>query len=100
MHNYIVNASIQLLPIVQDKHPYEWVDEAIMVIQQSGVKYKIGPFATVIEGTYQQVMEVLHQVNEHLVETGCNEWITSFQLNMRSSTDITANEKLAKFISQ
>ena len=97
MHNYIINASIQILPIVQDKHPYEWVDEAIFIIQRSGVKYKIGPFATVVEGTYKQVMEVVHAINEHLVAEGCNEWITSVQLNMRSQSDITANEKVSKF---
>ena len=66
MHNYIVNASIQILPIVQDKHPYEWVDEAISVIQKSGIKYKIGPFATVVEGSYEEVMHVVNNVNEHL----------------------------------
>ena len=37
MHSYIVNASLQILPIVQDKHPYEWVGEAIAIIQQSTV---------------------------------------------------------------
>lgn len=98
MHGFIVNASIQILPIVQDKHPYEWVDEAIAVIQQSGIKYKIGPFATVVEGTYEQVMNVVHNVNEHLFRLGCNEWIAGVQLNIRSKEDITANEKVAKFI--
>ena len=29
MHSYIVNASLQVIPITQDKHPYAWVDEAI-----------------------------------------------------------------------
>ena len=98
MHKYIVNASIQLLPIVQDKHPYEWVDEAIFVIQQSGIKYKIGPFATIIEGTYEELMTVVNQVNEKLVALGCNEWLLNLQLNMRSQEDMTANEKIAKFI--
>lgn len=97
MHNYIVNASIQILPIVQDRHPYEWVDEAIAVIQQSGIKYKIGPFATVVEGTYEQVMEVVNDINEHLINQRCNEWIASVQINMRSDSDITANEKVSKF---
>jgi uncharacterized protein YqgV (UPF0045/DUF77 family) len=100
MHNHIINASIQILPIVQDKHPYEWVDEAIFVIQQSGIKYKIGPFATVVEGTYEQVLSVVNSVNEHLVSQGCNEWIASVQFNMRSGGDITANEKVTKFIAQ
>ncbi|HEX8678297.1 MAG TPA: thiamine-binding protein [Segetibacter sp.] len=98
MHNYIVNASIQILPIVQDKHPYEWVDEAISVIQKSGIKYKIGPFATVVEGSYEEVMHVVNNVNDHLIRNKCNEWITSVQFNIRSNSDITANEKVSKFI--
>ena len=48
MHNYIISASIQVIPIVIDKHPYRWVDEAISVIEQSGVEYQIGPFATIL----------------------------------------------------
>lgn len=98
MHNFIVNASIQLLPIVQDKHPYEWVDEAILVIQKSGIKYKIGPFATIIEGSYKEVMEVINQINEKLLMLGCAEWLLNFQINMRSQGDMTANEKIAKFM--
>ena len=98
MHDYLINASIQILPIVQDKHPYDWVDEAIAVIQQSGIKYEIGPFATVIEGTYEEVMAVVHKVNEHLLSQKCNEWIASVQLNIRSAKDITADEKVSKFI--
>jgi uncharacterized protein YqgV (UPF0045/DUF77 family) len=66
MHNYTINASVQIVPIVLDKHPYEWVDEAIAVIQQSGVKYEVTPFATVLEGTYQEVMALLHKINEAL----------------------------------
>lgn len=97
MHNYIVNASIQILPIIEDRHPYEWVDEAIAVIQQSGVKYEVGPFTTIVEGTYNEVMAVVHAVNEHLCSKKCNEWIASIQINMRSDRDITAGEKVAKF---
>ncbi len=98
MHNFTINASIQILPIAQDKHPYEWVDEAILVIQQSGIKYEIGPFATVVEGTYEEVMNVVHRVNEHLFRQQCNEWIASVQFNIRCTSGITSNEKVSKFI--
>src|SRR3954462_9879063 len=97
MHRNIVNASIQILPIAQDRHPYEWVDEAIHVIEKFGVKYEIGPFATVVEGTYEEVMNVVNAVNEHLFTMKCNEWITSVQINMRSEGDVTADEKVSKF---
>lgn len=97
MHTHIINASIQIIPIVEDKHPYEWVDEAIAIIQQSGISYKVGPFATVVEGTYQQVIEVIHNVNEYLYQKGCEEWISNLQIQIRSQKDITADEKTAKY---
>lgn len=97
MHQFIINASIQIVPIVQDKHPYEWVDEAIAIIQQSGIKHEIGPFATVLEGTYQEIMDVINSVNEYLFTTGCEEWISNIQVQIRSDRDITGNEKVAKF---
>lgn len=97
MHQFTVNASIQILPIVQDKHPYEWVDEAIAIIQQYGIKYKVGPFATELEGKYDEIMKLIHEVNEHLYKKGCAEWISSIQLQIRSDRDITAEEKTVKF---
>ena len=97
MHHYIINASIQILPIVQDRHPYEWVDEAIAVIQQSGIKYDVGPFATVVEGKYDEVMKVINDVNEYLYAKHCNECIAGVQIQIRSNGDITGDEKTDKF---
>jgi uncharacterized protein (TIGR00106 family) len=96
MHQHIINASIQLVPIVQDRHPYEWVDEAIKVIKSSGIKCEVGPFATVVEGKYDEVMEVIHQINEHLQKNNCAEWITNVQIQIRSNSDITSEEKTEK----
>lgn len=97
MHDYIINASIQIVPIVQDRHPYEWVDEAIAIIQQSGIMHEVGPFATVLEGRYDEVMKVIGEVNEHLYRKGCAEWISNLQIQIRSEGDITGNEKTEKF---
>ena|SRR5579875_3262428 len=97
MHPFIVNASIQIVPIVQDKHPYEWVDEAIAIIRQSGIKYEVGPFATVLEGTYNEVMKVIDEVNEHLYREQCSEWISNVQIQIRSKEDITGNAKTEKW---
>ncbi|MEI6946560.1 thiamine-binding protein [Paraflavisolibacter sp. H34] len=97
MHSYIINASIQIVPIVQDKHPYEWVDEAIAIIQQSGVRHEVGPFATVLEGTYADVLKVIGDVNEYLYAKGCAEWISNIQIQVRSNGDITGDEKTEKF---
>jgi uncharacterized protein (TIGR00106 family) len=98
MHNHIINASIQIIPIVSDRHPYEWVDEAISIIQRSEVQYEIGPFATVLEGNYDAVMKLIHEVNDHLYSRNCSEWITNLQIQIRSEGDITTSEKMQKFI--
>ena len=97
MHNFIINASVQIIPVVQDKHPYEWVDEAIAIIQQSGIKYEVGPFATQLEGTYEEIMQVINNVNEYLFSKGCYEWICNAQIQIRSESDITGDEKTQKF---
>lgn len=97
MHNHIINASIQIVPIVLDKHPYLWVDDAISVIQQSGIKYEVGAFGTVLEGTYSEVMNVIGAVNEHLYEMGCAEWISNLQIQIRNAGDVTGDQKTAKF---
>jgi uncharacterized protein (TIGR00106 family) len=97
MHSYLVNASIQILPIVKDRHPYEWVDEAIEIIKRSGIKNDVGPFATVLEGTYEEVMKVINDVNEYLYSKGCSEWISNIQVQIRSNMNITAEEKIEKF---
>ncbi len=97
MHQYIVNASLQIVPIVEDKHPYHWVDAAIAIIQDSGIVYEVGPFATVIEGTYEQVMAVIHAVNEDMLSKGCAEWISNIQIQIRSGEDITGSSKTEKF---
>lgn len=97
MHNHIINASVQIIPVVIDRHPYEWVDEAIAIIQQSGIQYEVGPFATVLEGGYDDVMKVIHAINEYLYSRNCSEWITNVQIQIRSSGDMTALEKVEKF---
>lgn len=97
MHSYQINASIQIIPIVNDKHSYEWVDEAIAIIQQSGIKYEVGPFATIVEGTYDEVMQVISSVNEFLYIRKCAEWISNVQIQIRGDRDITIFEKIEKF---
>ncbi len=97
MHNYQINASVQIVPIVQDKHPYIWVDEAIAIIQASNLKCEVGPFATTLEGTYDEVLKVINDVNEYLLKQGCAEWIANVQLQMRCNKDITGSEKTDKY---
>jgi uncharacterized protein (TIGR00106 family) len=97
MHNHIISASIQIVPIVSDKHPYAWVDEAIEIIRNSGVKYEVSAFSTILEGRYNDVMKLIDEVNQQLYSKGCPEWISNIQIQIRSAGDVTNAEKTDKF---
>jgi uncharacterized protein (TIGR00106 family) len=99
MHQYIVNAALQILPISnhQNKHPYVWVDEVIEVINQFEIHKEVGAFSTTIEGSYDQVFQVIHAINSYLINNHCDEWILNVQLQMRADTHVTASEKVEKF---
>ncbi len=97
MHHYNINAAIQVVPIGRDRHPYEWVDETIEIIQKAGLPYEVGPFSTVIEGKYEEVLKVINDINAHLYKRNCPEWITNVQIQIRSNGDITALEKVEKY---
>ena len=97
MHHFIVNASIQILPLAQDKHPYEWVDEAISIIESSNIKYEVRPFSTELEGTYLQVVNLFNEINEHLLNKLCDEWICNLQIQIRRKGDMLGSEKTAKY---
>lgn len=97
MHQFIVNATIQILPLAQDKHPYEWVDEAISIIQASSLRYEVRPFSTELEGKYADIVDLFQKVNEHLYKKQCHEWICNLQIQIRSNGDMTSEEKTGKF---
>ena len=98
MHQYIVSASIQILPIGTHMQPYAWVDEAITIIKKSGISHRVQAFDTVLEGNYAEVMAVIDQINQHLCNAGCEEWIAHLQIQIRGKDSITAAEKLKNYL--
>jgi uncharacterized protein YqgV (UPF0045/DUF77 family) len=93
MNQHLTNASLQLIPIVQDRHPYEWVDEVIGLIEKSGLAYTVGPFGTAVEGTYNQINELIHLINQYLHRNNCAEWVLNVQWHIRCTGDVTVAEK-------
>ena len=93
MHKYTINASIQMVPVATVLHPYEWVDQVLEIIKQSGLPYEVGPFCTSVEGSYLAVSELIDRINEYLITHQCEEWLLQVQWHIRANENITANEK-------
>ncbi|ARJ51741.1 thiamine-binding protein [Staphylococcus lutrae] len=61
--------SIQIIPQTpngEDVIPY--VDEAIKVIDASGLKYRVGPLETTVEGDMSALLILIQNMNDRMVE--------------------------------
>ena len=94
--NNIVNIALQILPSSKSIHPYILVDKAIDVIKVSGLKYKVTPFETVIEGNYDQIMEVVKEAQLACYNDGAESLMTYIKIQS-SLEDVTIDDKMKKY---
>ncbi|MFV0522625.1 MAG: MTH1187 family thiamine-binding protein [Mangrovibacterium sp.] len=92
-----VNLALQVLPQAQGVNSYNLVDKAIEVIQKSGLKYKVCPFETVIEGTFDQVMEVVKKVHQSLEAADVETLMTYIKIQTNFHADVTIEDKMEKY---
>lgn len=93
-----VNLALQILPVADPQiDTYQLVDAAIAVIAQSGLKYKVCPFETVIEGTYTEVMEVVEKAQEACFASGAKKMMVYLKIQREKDRDVRIEDKLEKY---
>lgn len=93
-----VNLAIQVLPLgIPKDEAYRMVDVAIERIQRSGLHYEVCPFETVIEGDYEEVMQLAEDIQTACKEAGATELLINMKLQRSFVKDVTINEKTAKY---
>lgn len=73
--------SIQIIPKTkngEDVIPY--VDEAIKIIEESGVKYQVSPLETTMEGDLYELMNIVGKMNERMIEIGSKNVISQVKI--------------------
>lgn len=97
MMNKKVNIAIQVLPRSSSKGTYELVDLAIELIQKSGLEYRVCPFETVVEGYYDEVMQLVKDIHEAVYLGGAEEIITNLKIQTRHNQDVLIDDKMYKY---
>lgn len=95
--NNKINLALQIIPSVPSEQVYAVVDEAIAVIRDSGVKYRVCPFETVMEGTYDELMEVVRKAQEVCFKAGASQLLVYVKMQIRKDKDVTIEEKTGKY---
>lgn len=92
-----INLGIQIVPKSKKHDAYALVDKAIEVIQQSGVKYEVTPFETVMEGPEDQLMKIAKDAQEAVLAAGAEEVLVYYRIQIRKAGDVTISEKTGKY---
>ncbi|ATO47680.1 MULTISPECIES: MTH1187 family thiamine-binding protein [Brevibacillus] len=77
--------SIQIIPTTpQGEGVIPFVDKAIEVISQSGVKYLVSPLETTMEGELEELLAIVKKMNDVMVEAGCPSVISQIKIYHRA----------------
>ncbi|MGV3631186.1 MAG: thiamine-binding protein [Bacteroidota bacterium] len=90
-----INVAIQLLPFGNDTEKYAIIDEAISLIQQSGMTYRVCPFETVVEGEYAQVFALVEQIKTQSLKR-CEDVIINIKIHA-ANRGLKIADKLEKY---
>ncbi len=91
-----INAAIQLLPIGAVGDKYALIDNAISLISKSGLRYKVCPFETVVEGTSEKVYKLIQDIQTQTLSNGCEELLINIKIHA-ATKDLAFEDKLEKY---
>ncbi|OIK09725.1 hypothetical protein BIV60_23220 [Bacillus sp. MUM 116] len=89
--------SIQIIPKTKDgEDVIPYVDEAIRVIEESGVKYEVHPLETTMEGELEKLFSIITKMNERMMEIGSKNVISQIKVLYQPS-GITMDQLTEKY---
>ncbi|MCJ8008466.1 MTH1187 family thiamine-binding protein [Lederbergia wuyishanensis] len=89
--------SIQIIPKTKNgESVIPYVDEAIKVIDESGVKYEVHPLETTMEGELTELMNIIEKMNARMIEMGSSNVISQVKILYQPS-GITMNQLTEKY---
>ncbi len=92
-----VNVAVQILPIIDSEKVFPIVDKAIEYIAASGIKYRVTPFETVLEGDLNKIFEIIKGAQNVCYEAGADELITNLKIHSSKSKNLFIEDKTEKY---
>ncbi len=92
-----INVAVQILPFGQSIDKYAIIDKAIEVVQQSGLKHKVCPFETVIEGYYDEIFEIIKKMQQEAYKHGAEALLVNIRIQSMKGKDVFIRDKLKNY---
>jgi uncharacterized protein (TIGR00106 family) len=88
-----VLAELSIFPMDKGDSLAPYVARAVAIIQQSGLAYSFGPMSTVIEGRWDQVMDVVGRCQADLA-ADCDRILVYLRLDCRRGREDAIGSKV------
>ena len=92
-----INVAIQVLPEADGKIKYELVDKAIEAIQESGFRYQVCPFETVIECNFEELAALIEMVHKACKNAGTEKMLTNIKIQVDFNQEVSIEDKMEKY---
>ena len=92
-----INVAIQVLPEAEGQIKYELVDKAIQAIADTGYRYQVCPFETVVECRFEQLPQLLETVHLACRNAGTEKMLTNLKIQVNFENDVTIEDKMEKY---
>ena len=86
-------AELSMFPTDKGESLSGYVAKILAIIDQSGISYQLNPMGTVLEGEWDEVMEVIKKCHQDL-EGDCNRISTSIKIDYRKGSESRMNAKI------
>ena len=91
-----ITMAFQVIPKVEEAQIYAVVDEAIKVVENSGLVYEVGPMETTLEGEPDEIWAVIKDAMEACVQAGASRVMTNVKIDYVPQGSTIA-EKISKY---
>ena len=90
--------SIQIIPRTKNGgDPIPYIDEAISVIINSGVKYQVNLLETTMEGDLHELLAIVEKMNERMVELGAPSIISQIKVYFNPEEGASMDQLTEKY---
>jgi uncharacterized protein YqgV (UPF0045/DUF77 family) len=92
-----ITAALQVFPREETGKFTTIIDKAIDVIKNSGLNYMVCPFETVVEGNYDEVMDVFKQAIDACYDDGSFNVVANIRILGYKNKDYLLKDNLEKY---
>lgn len=86
-------AEFSIIPVGEGESLSGLVSLAVEIVHNSGLEYRVNPMGTVVEGSWDEIMDLIKRCHDAVRKGGCRA-VTSITIDDRSASGSRIDKKL------